>query len=63
MSQKPVVLLKSANDNQPKRAKQDPRIIEEWPEELPITCAELDLLELYLGDIVMGIAANDNVPS
>jgi len=62
MSQNRTVRLTPANDNQPKQRAIARQVLEEWPEEIPVTCAELDLLELYLRDIIL-TAANDNAPS
>jgi len=60
---KPPKTLRAANDNQPKARRKAPKVSEAWPEDLPITCEELDLLELYLGDIILEEAANDNEPA
>jgi len=61
MSQNRTVQLIPANDNQPKQRKESRTVQQAWPKELPITCAELDLLGVYLGDIILE-AANDNTP-
>ncbi|GEM_PF-1567197 len=63
MTEKPPRTLRAANDNQPKARRKAPKVSETWPEALPITCEELDLLELYLGDFILEEAANDNEPA
>lgn len=61
MSQNRTVQLTPANDNRPKRRAKAWQVLEEWPEGIPVTCAELDLLELYLREFIL-TAANDNAP-
>lgn len=60
MSENRSARLQAANDNAPQTHNRNRKVIAEWPETVPITCAELDLLELYLGDLILEVAANDN---
>jgi len=50
----------SANDNEPTDGKRLPKVTTDWPEEIPIKHTELDLLELYLADLIPITADNDN---
>ncbi len=52
--------LRPANDNQSKSSKAVPGIVQVWPKVVPVTCAELDLLELYFKDFLGSGADNDN---
>lgn len=63
MTVKPPKMLQAANDNQPKARRKALKVSEAWSEDLPITCEELDLPELYLGDFILEEAANDNEPA
>lgn len=63
MSTKGVRTLRAANDNRPRAIKSAPQVVDNWPDKLPVTCAELDVLELYLGDIILLMAGNDNEPT
>jgi len=63
MTVKPPKTLRAANDNKPKARRKAHKVSDAWPEALPITCEELELLELYLGDFILEEAANDNDPA
>ena len=55
-----ISLPAPANDNdEPKDA---PKVISSWPSVVPVTAAELRLLETYMADLVSEIVANDNEP-
>ena len=55
-----IYLPAPANDNdEPKDA---PTGISSWPSVVPVTAAELRLLETYMADLVSEIVANDNEP-
>lgn len=60
MTQQAPDRFEGANDNEPARQKEGRRVTVLWPDKIPVTCSELDLLELYLSDLIAMVADNDN---